>query len=244
MDIGVDYLTSSINTLHYGCAGHQFRLPLSSHDHNYQQGYCHDTYGIPYVPLPGPASARRLDHSTTANYKFQDSLCSGQNRALLVGINYFGQRGELHGCIDDIRTMSVYLQQSLGYARPDMVVLTDDQQHKLSQPSKINILRAMHWLVKDARPGDALLFHYSGHGWRLLESDESEPYFDDCLYPLDFRSAGLITGDELHRIMIEPLVPGIKLTSIIDTRHPGVLSEYPYRSSMEGIVKEHPVVRG
>ena len=43
-----------------------------------------------------------------------------------------------------------------------MVILTDDQQNPMSQPLKANILRAMHWLVKDARPNDSLFFHYSG----------------------------------------------------------------------------------
>ena len=43
-----------------------------------------------------------------------------------------------------------------------MVILTDDQQNPMSQPTKANILRAMHWLVKDAKPNDSLFFHYSG----------------------------------------------------------------------------------
>ena len=43
-----------------------------------------------------------------------------------------------------------------------MVILTDDQQNPMSQPTKQNILRGMHWLVKDARPNDSLFFHFSG----------------------------------------------------------------------------------
>lgn len=58
--------------------------------------------------------------------------------------------------------MSAYLCEHFGYKREDMVILTDDQQNPMSQPTKQNILRAMHWLVKDARPNDSLFFHYSG----------------------------------------------------------------------------------
>lgn len=58
--------------------------------------------------------------------------------------------------------MSAYLVEHFGYKREDMVLLTDDQQNPMSQPTKQNILRAMHWLVKDARPNDSLFFHYSG----------------------------------------------------------------------------------
>ena len=58
--------------------------------------------------------------------------------------------------------MSTYLNSHFNYKREDMVLLTDDQQNPMSQPTKANILRAMHWLVKDARPNDSLFFHYSG----------------------------------------------------------------------------------
>ena len=71
----------------------------------------------------------------------------------------------------DVRNMTAYLVEHFGYKREDMVILTDDQQNPMSQPSKQNILRAMHWLVKDARPNDALFFHYSG------ESDSVCPVY-------------------------------------------------------------------
>lgn len=86
---------------------------------------------------------------------------------MLIGINYFGQRGQLRGCINDVKNMSTYLFESFGYKREDMVILTDDQQNPMSQPTKQNILRAMHWLVKDARPNDSLFFHYSGEEDRM-----------------------------------------------------------------------------
>ena len=102
-------------------------------------------------------------------YSFQYSSCKGKRKALLIGINYFGQRGELRGCINDVKNMSTYLNQNFGYAREDMVILTDDQQNPMSQPTKQNLLRAMHWLVKDAQPNDSLFFHYSGtHPFHFL----------------------------------------------------------------------------
>lgn len=95
-------------------------------------------------------------------YQFQYSNCTGRRKALLIGINYFGQKGQLRGCINDVKNMSGYLNGHFGYKREDMVTLTDDQQNPMSQPTKNNIMRAMHWLVKDARPNDSLFFHYSG----------------------------------------------------------------------------------
>lgn len=115
-----------------------------------------------YGPRPPPATPQHFGHGAPTNYAFQYSQCNGRRKALLVGINYFGQRGQLRGCINDVRNMSAYLVEHFGYKREDMVLLTDDQQNPMSQPTKQNILRAMHWLVKDARPNDSLFFHYSG----------------------------------------------------------------------------------
>ena len=86
----------------------------------------------------------------------------GKKKALLIGINYFNQKGQLRGCINDVKNMSGFLIDRYGYKREDMVILTDDQQNPRSIPTKQNILQAMHWLVKDAKPGDSLFFHYSG----------------------------------------------------------------------------------
>ena len=117
------------------------------------------------VPAPPPQTTQHYGYGSH-DFAFQYSQCTGRRKALLIGINYFNQRGQLRGCINDVRNMSAYLVENFGYKREDMVILTDDQQNDMSQPSKKNILRAMHWLVKDARPNDSLFFHYSGGFWK------------------------------------------------------------------------------
>lgn len=114
------------------------------------------------APPPPPQAMQSFGGGAPQGYSFQYSNCTGRRKALLIGINYFGQRGQLRGCINDVKNMSTYLNGNFGYAREDMVILTDDQQNPMSQPNKQNILRAMHWLVKDAKPNDSLFFHYSG----------------------------------------------------------------------------------
>lgn len=113
-------------------------------------------------PPPPPTGGQTFGGGAPQGYQYQYSNCTGKRKALLIGINYFGQRGTLRGCINDVKNMSTYLNQNFGYARADMVLLTDDQQNEMSIPNKKNILRAMHWLVKDAQPNDSLFFHYSG----------------------------------------------------------------------------------
>ena len=135
--------------------------------------------------------------------------------------------------------MSAYLNQFFNYAREDMVILTDDQQNPMSQPTKANILRGMHWLVKDARPNDSLFFHYSGHGGQTedLDGDEDDGY-DEVIYPVDFRQAGHIVDDEMHLIMVKSLSPGVRLTAIFDSCHSGTALDLPYIYSTAGVLKE------
>lgn len=192
--------------------------------------------GRPSAPPTAPVA---FGHGAPQGYNFQYSRCTGKRKALLIGINYFGQKGQLRGCINDVKNMSTYLNQNFGYAREDMVLLTDDQQNPMSQPTKANILRAMHWLVKDAQPNDSLFFHYSGHGGQTpdLDGDEDDGY-DEVIYPVDFRVAGHIVDDEMHRIMVQSLRPGVRLTAIFDSCHSGSALDLPYVYSTSGVLKE------
>ncbi|GFF92025.1 metacaspase-1A [Aspergillus udagawae] len=202
----------------------------------YQNPYSPGHHG---GPAPPPTDPVAFGHGAPQGYSFQYSRCTGKRKALLIGINYFGQKGQLRGCINDVKNMSTYLNQNFGYAREDMVLLTDDQQNPMSQPTKANILRAMHWLVKDAQPNDSLFFHYSGHGGQTpdLDGDEEDGY-DEVIYPVDFRQAGHIVDDEMHRIMVRPLRPGVRLTAIFDSCHSGSALDLPYIYSTQGILKE------
>jgi hypothetical protein len=203
--------------------------------------YQQNTYnqGNHHAPPAPPSNPVAFGHGAPQGYNFTYSKCTGRRKALLIGINYFNQKGQLRGCINDVRNMSGYLNQSFGYAREDMVILTDDQQNPMSQPTKANILRAMHWLVKDSQPNDSLFFHYSGHGGQTadLDGDEEDGY-DEVIYPVDFRSAGHIVDDEMHRIMVQPLQPGVRLTAIFDSCHSGSALDLPYIYSTSGVLKE------
>ncbi|RFU23979.1 Acting on peptide bonds (peptidase), partial [Scytalidium lignicola] len=187
-----------------------------------------------------PQGMQNFGGGAPQGYAFQYSNCTGRRKALLIGINYFDQREQLRGCINDVKNMSTFLNENFGYRREDMVILTDDQRNPMSQPTKKNMLRAMHWLVKDARPNDSLFFHYSGHGGQTedLDGDEEDGY-DEVIYPVDFKQVGHIVDDDMHRIMVQPLQPGVRLTAIFDSCHSGTALDLPYIYSTQGILKEH-----
>jgi metacaspase-1 len=87
--------------------------------------------------------------------------CTGTKRAVLIGINYFGQQGELTGCINDCLNMKDYIINVWGFAEENIIVLTDDDQND-ARPTKSNILAAYQKVAGQATSGDAIFCHYSG----------------------------------------------------------------------------------
>ncbi len=55
---------------------------------------------------------------------------------------------------------------------------------------------------------------------------------------MDFRQHGHVTDDEMHRIMVQPLIAGVRLTAIFDSCHSGTALDLPYIYSTQGILKE------
>ena len=193
--------------------------------------------GNPHPTGPPPSNPQGFGQNS--GMTFQYSNCNGKKKALLVGINYTGSKNQLRGCINDVKNMSNFLNQHFGYSYDDMVILTDDQNQRARIPTKENIIRAMQWLVKDARPNDSLVFHYSGHGGvtKDLVGDE-ESGMDDVIYPLDFEVNGHIIDDIMHDIMVKPLPQGCRLTALYDSCHSGTALDLPYVYSTKGVVKE------
>jgi hypothetical protein len=175
-------------------------------------------------------------------YQFQYSACTGQRKALLIGINYIGSKHQLKGCINDVKNIKQFLLQH-EYKEEDMVILTDDLE-PASQPTRANMLRGMQWLVKDAKPNDSYFFHYSGHGGLTpdLNGDE-ESGKDDVIYPLDFEQAGPIIDDDIHDIMVRPLPQGARLTALFDCCNSGTALDLPYFYSTKGLLKEPNLIK-
>ncbi|KAG1768003.1 peptidase C14, caspase domain-containing protein [Suillus placidus] len=151
----------------------------------------------------------------------------GRKRALLIGINYKGQRFELKGCNNDIRNLSPCLINQWGYNPADIVQLIDDGCNPL--PTKHNILLEMHRLAFYARAGDSMFFYFSGHGGQIrdLDGDEIDGY-DEFICPVDYQRSGVISDDVIHEIMVKPLAAGSRLTALFDSCHSGTVLDLPY----------------
>jgi len=145
-------------------------------------------------------------------------------KVFLVGINYIGTPNELRGCINDINNMQQFLKN--GRNCSNFSKLSDDNPDTM--PTKSNIIAGLQNLVKDAKPGDELWFHFSGHG--VLQRDrngDEESGFDSCICPIDFQTSGFITDDTLRSILNIPV--GVTLYVILDCCHSGTGCDLRYR---------------
>ena len=89
--------------------------------------------------------------------------------ALLVGINKYPETKRflnLRGATIDVLLQKELLIHRFGFNPNDIILLSSDEPDR--QPTRANILSAFEeHLIKQARPGDVVVFHFSGHGSRL-----------------------------------------------------------------------------
>ena len=118
--------------------------------------------------------------------------------ALLVGINHYPTNdrffGDLKGCVTDVDLQQELLIHRFGFQQRDIVRLTSDEtSDKL--PTRNQILTAFEeHLIKQAQPGDVVVFHFSGHGSRLRDSNPVQ----NCPNQLfnNQLNSSLVTADE------------------------------------------------
>jgi len=127
-----------------------------------------------YTQIPQLSASRPLDIKTP--FHILPDNFSGKRRAVLIGINYIGQQGELSGCHNDVKNIKEYIMDVHGFEESDIVVLMDDGYHE--SPTKSNIINAYRKVVAESVEGDAVFCHYSGHGGKVRDDDGDEGNFD------------------------------------------------------------------
>jgi hypothetical protein len=157
---------------------------------------------VPAVAQPAPAE------TPMASNKY----------AFLVGINkYVSLPGnDLQGCVNDVNNMWSLLTTSYGFD-PDNIRMVCDER-----ATKQAILDGLKWLVKDTAPGDELVFHYSGHGAQIRDTngDELDDHMTEILCPTDLDWDDPLTDDMLAELF-KQIAEGSFLTMISDSCHSG-----------------------
>ncbi|MEM9217561.1 MAG: caspase family protein [Cyanobacteria bacterium P01_F01_bin.150] len=120
-----------------------------------------------------------MGHLNIAQYGNQYGRVLAQSTprklALLVGINQYSSAQAnwqpLRGCVNDVQMQQALLIHRFGFQPSDILTLTDQQA------TRQGILDAFQsHLIDQAKPGDVVVFHYSGHGSRVIDPN---PYQDD-----------------------------------------------------------------
>jgi hypothetical protein len=157
---------------------------------------------------------------------------------ILIGINYRNTADELYGCINDVSNVKMFLESKLGYTK--FIVLTEDIPSRI--PTKQNILRAIHSLVRVLKSGDEAWFHYSGHGILVYDrSGDEEDGYDSCISPLDYNRKGFISDDTLRSILVQKIPRGVKLYIVLDACHSGTGCDLRYKYDDFSILKDKNV---
>ena len=162
---------------------------------------------------------------------------SGRRRALVIGINYVGQTGELKACHNDARNVYSYLKEAQGFAESEMLLLIDDGKH--AEPTKRNIQDGFVRLTQYSQPGDVVFVSFSGHGGQTVDLDgDEDDGMDETIIPLDFRKHGQIVDDEILDTFVKPMKKGVTVTVLMDCCHSGTVMDLPYVfSSADGTMK-------
>jgi hypothetical protein len=169
--------------------------------------------------------------------------------ALLVGINYNNNPDtSLNGCYNDVVNASQYLRSVLGYAPSAISILTDGNLNGSTStgastlpPTRENILAGISALINGIIPGDEAVFHFSGHGSLVRDTNGDEQSgFDSCLYTLD---DAIITDDEIRTLLINKVPRGARLYVILDCCHNGTGCDIRYKYDDYSILLSPPSVR-
>jgi len=155
-------------------------------------------------------------------------------KALLVGINYPGTSHALNGCVNDVVFMSGILKKHYNFKNKEVRMVTDESA------TTENILTRLNWLVKDAKAGDILYFHYSGHGAQMIDTkydDDTEPDGkDEIICPVDLNWRDKVIKDDQLKAVFDKVPDGVSLTVMLDCCHSG--------SGMDGSHSYQPLGEG
>lgn len=177
----------------------------------------------PAAKKPDPAPAAAAAPAPTV-------VAAPAGRALLFGLNYVSDPlNRLGGCINDVRNVAAFLATT----RPGIVTRVLDDETAPESCTRAGILSEISALITavNADPScEYVWLHYSGHGSSVRDTsgDETDGR-DECLVPIDFATAGMVTDDEIQALLARFARPTTKVVCIMDSCHSGTVCDLKYR---------------
>lgn len=144
-------------------------------------------------------------------------------RGLFVGINSYSER-PLKGCINDVSAVRELFKAQHAAADDQLRLITD------AAATRQAIIDNLSWLAEPLNDGqpEIRIFHYAGHGVQQPDQNGDEPDgADECLAPIDYPSAGLLTDDHLAELY-QGFLGTTRLILLMDCCHSGTISKDPF----------------
>jgi Caspase domain len=144
--------------------------------------------------------------------------------ALLVGIDNYENVTDLDGCVNDVENMKSLLRDKFGFKERDILTLVDEQATR-----KAILDTFQRHLIAQAKQGDLVVFHYSGHGSQMKDSrvagDEADQ-FDETIVPQDSRKQDVfdIPDDSINGLLRLLSEKTDNVTFIFDSCHSGTVA--------------------
>lgn len=156
--------------------------------------------------------------------------------ALLVGVDTYAD-SPLEGCVNDVILQYYLLVHRFGFAPQDILVLSDEKA------TRQGILEAFEeHLIAQAKPGDVVVFHYSGHGSRIADPNPIIPNADgsglngtfvpvDGVLPQGYPEAGGMVNDIMgHTLfLLMSALQTENVTAVLDSCFAGAATRNDYR---------------
>jgi len=144
--------------------------------------------------------------------------------ALLVGINQYPQIPALKGCLTDVELQRELLIHRFGFQPSDILSLTNKQATRQEIENAF-----LEHLVKQAKPGDVVVFHFSGYGSRI-KTKSLLGGMENALIPVD-GSQVIEDSEVIANYLLEDTLL-LMLQSLATERATAILDTSYYRPSI------------
>ncbi|MEH2194967.1 MAG: caspase family protein [Nostoc sp.] len=163
---------------------------------------------------------------------------SPRKLALLIGINQYPKKSALSGCLTDVELQRELLINRFGFQGSDILTLTDEQASREFIEAAF-----LDHLGKQAKPGDAIVFHFSGYGSRV-KLETSADIIQNALVPAnvsfnsqDTKIVNYILEETL--LLLLRSLPTDRVTAVLDTSYdaPSTVIGLKIRALQESVAK-------
>lgn len=155
--------------------------------------------------------------SATSGYEAVLAAPVGRRLALLVGINQYPAGSALAGCITDVELQRELLIHRFGLKAADILTLTDQQATRTAIATAF-----VDHLIRQARSGDGVVFHFSGLGSTVTGSipNSTQASFVTAEAIAPEGEVPLVNDmlEETLRLLLRSLQTD-RVTTILDTSH-------------------------